>query len=200
MPSFRSSRLLPALLLQVLALALWGAQIQDYDRPVCYVDDAIITRGDVRERLQSRLFLLRMRDELPRSAAEMRALEDEVLEELIDEELLLDQAERLQVVIDERRVRQEVVRQFSRRGYGNDMVNIARAVAERVRQTRIEQVLQFYEESLPAIGPGGCGCGRSCWRPAIRVSSGRCVGRCSTWCGPCAPMAMPLCRRSSVAS
>jgi parvulin-like peptidyl-prolyl isomerase len=143
-------RLLPLLLMSVIA---WTAEPREIDRPVCYVNDAVITKSDIGERLQEAIYLLRQRGGQIRSADEVANLRDQVLQSLIDEHLLALHADDLKVQIDSRAIRREIVHQASIRGLGSDMATIAQQVERRMQQMKIEQVLLFYEQAQPEAGP-----------------------------------------------
>lgn len=133
---------------------LGAAERIDFDRPLVYVNDHVITRGDLSERYRVELQVLQQQGQsLPRSVAEQRSMQAELLEKMVDEEVLYQEAQRLGVQIDTRRLRRMVIDEANRLGFGDDMASIAQAVTERTRQEMLRQVLLFYRDQLPEIGP-----------------------------------------------
>jgi hypothetical protein len=146
-------RLSLVLLVLLLASRLPAVQMQDYDRPVVYVNETVITWGDVRDRVRLSLELMQAQGVMPRGTEELQALERKARKALVDEELLYQEALRLEVRIPRARVRRLVVEQARRTGVGNDMRSVAEEIERRERQEMIQQVLQFYESVQPDIGP-----------------------------------------------
>ncbi|MFW5829450.1 MAG: peptidylprolyl isomerase, partial [Planctomycetota bacterium] len=122
-------------------------------RPVVYIDDTVITWGDIRDRVRQVITQMQAQGMEPRSAAELQELEREAREALIEEELLLLEAQRLQVRIPRERIRRFVLEEARRAGVGNDMRSVAEAIRRRERIEMIRHVLEFYRSVQPDIGP-----------------------------------------------
>jgi hypothetical protein len=135
----------------ILSLA---ASEEVMDRVVRYVNDDIITVADMRLRLQARIAMLRQRGApLPQNAADWQALHDELLVELTDELLLLGEADRFGVTIDERPLRRRVEQRARRYGENATLAMQQRAVEEMARSERIQAVLRFFAQGIGAVTP-----------------------------------------------
>lgn len=130
------------LLLAACAFAL-GAQEQIVDRVVRYVNADIITASDVRERARARAELLRQRGEaLPADEEAWRAFQDDILDELTKELLFVQEADRLQIPVDERPLQRQVRTEAHR--HSETLAHQSRLLAMRIRQQKIRIVQHFY--------------------------------------------------------
>jgi len=146
-------------LLLAICAALTGAEAGAEaatvrDRVLRYVNDDIITEGELRMRVRERLMLMQHRGEqLPNSEAAWQALFLGELKELTDELLLLQESERLQVQIDELYIRRQVQHQARLDNRFRALPIQARLRKQRERQARIASVLRFYRQSTPGVTP-----------------------------------------------
>ena len=115
------------------------------DQPMRTVNTDVITMGDVRERTWFKLQMLQRQNpgvQIDRRTFARFQLES--LEELTEQSLLLQEADRNKVVVDERRIRKQVLFQIDKAQVGGHIEQVAQAVEERVRQQRIQRVLGQY--------------------------------------------------------
>ncbi|MFM2089536.1 MAG: SurA N-terminal domain [Planctomycetota bacterium] len=116
------------------------------DAVLRHVNGEAVTIGDVRARNQLRLTdLARSGAQPPRSADESLRFSAATLDLLTDERLLVQEAERLGVVIDEARIARAVVEEARSTGRGQSLAAQAEARRHLERQQRIEAVVGLFE-------------------------------------------------------
>jgi parvulin-like peptidyl-prolyl isomerase len=139
------------LVLSVLFLVGVAAE-QVVDRVVRYVNADIITAGDQWD--QMRLQVERARREgrpLPEDEAAWLAFRDRVLDELTDELLKVQEAERMGVQIDERPLKRQL-RQRAR-AMGWNLAVQSRMLEREVREQKIGALENYFAQSAADIGP-----------------------------------------------
>jgi len=123
------------------------------DRTLRFVNQDVITQGDVWERMRDLFTLLRARGEpLPRSQVEFAEYQRESLEALTDEMLLLQEAERLGAQVDEEGIREEVIEWAREQGRPTLRAQI-RERRRRIKERKLQAVLHFYGRHWPGVRP-----------------------------------------------
>lgn len=124
------------------------------DRPIRFVNDRVVTWSDVIQRNTARVESYRRAGRvLPADRDGILAFSRESLEELTDEELLVQQAERLQVTINRDRLSSQIIAEARERGLG--LRAIATLRRERSRAERIDAVVDWFEERTARVTPTG---------------------------------------------
>lgn len=124
------------------------------DRPVRFVNDRVVTIGDIRARNALRLEMFRRSARVPPDVQSREGLlrfNRDTLEELTDEELLIQKADELKVQVDRDRLAQEVVAEARERGFGLSDIAILRR--QREREYKIEAVLGWLGSRTAAVSP-----------------------------------------------
>lgn len=122
------------------------------DRPVRFVNDRILTIGDIRTRNGMRVELFRRAGKvLPDNREGMLRFNRDTLEELTDEELLVQKAEELQVAIDRDRLSADVIAEARQRGLALRDIAVLRHVRD--REAKVDAVLGWFESRAASISP-----------------------------------------------
>lgn len=129
-----------------------GAQGVVVDQPVRFVNDHVITVGDIRSRNGVRTEMYRRAGKvLPDTAATLIAFNQATLEELTDEELFVQKADELKVQIDRDRIGDELAAEAKARGLTFRELATLRAIRE--RQSKIDSILGWFESRAASPGP-----------------------------------------------
>jgi len=122
------------------------------DRAVRFVNDQVLTIGDIRSRNGMRVEMYRRAGRvLPDTREGLLRFNRDTLEELTDEELMVQKAEELQVAIDRDRLASEVLAEARSRGLGlRDIAHLRRA---RDREAKVDAVLGYFESRAANIAP-----------------------------------------------
>jgi hypothetical protein len=122
------------------------------DRPVRFVNDRILTIGDIRTRNGMRVELFRRAGKvLPDNREGMLRFNRDTLEELTDEELLVQKAEELQVSIDRDRLSADVIAEARQRGLALRDIAVLRHVRD--REAKVDAVLGWFDSRAASISP-----------------------------------------------
>jgi hypothetical protein len=122
------------------------------DRPVRFVNDRILTIGDIRSRNGMRVETFRRAGRvLPDSRDGMLRFNRDTLEELTDEELLVQKAEELQVAIDRDRLSSDVIAEARQRGLALRDIALLRHIRD--REAKVDAVLGWFESRSASISP-----------------------------------------------
>lgn len=122
------------------------------DRPVRFVNDRVLTIGDIRTRNGMRVELYRRNGRvLPDTREGMMRFNQETLEELTDEELLVQKADELQVAVDRDRLSADVIAEARQRGLALRDIAILRQI--RNREAKVDSVLGWFESRSTLISP-----------------------------------------------
>lgn len=158
-------RIAVGLLLVLLAPLLRGAEAEErgqtQDLTLRYVNDSIISLGDVRMRSLMRLGkgeYDRLGRPAPRTLKEFVVFMQESLELLTDEELLIQYArkfaeERSLQIIDPERISQQVMEEAKRVGRGMTLRDQAKARRDRERNEYISFAMSLFMGRTPHIAP-----------------------------------------------
>jgi hypothetical protein len=122
------------------------------DRPVRFVNDQVLTIGDIRSRNGIRVELFRRAGRvLPDSRDGLLRFNRDTLEELTDEELLVQKADELKVSIDRDRLSSDVIAEARQRGLAlRDIATLRRV---RHREAKVDAVLGWFESRSSSITP-----------------------------------------------
>ena len=121
------------------------------DKPMRYVERDLITLHDVQERL-----LLRLRAEKrqpPQDRKELEQLHIDALEEITDETLLLQEADRMGLSITPSLVYDDVRKQWEESNRIPDPRVLAEIVKTRIRTIKIQTIMRHYLDMAPSIRP-----------------------------------------------
>jgi parvulin-like peptidyl-prolyl isomerase len=122
------------------------------DRSVRFVNDQVVTIGDIRSRNGIRIELFRRAGRvLPDNRDSLLRFNRDTLEELTDEELLVQKANELQVAIDRDRLSSEVIAEARSRGLA--LRDIATLRRTRDRDAKIDAVIGWFEGRAANITP-----------------------------------------------
>ncbi len=122
------------------------------DRSVRFVNDQVVTIGDIRSRNGIRIELFRRAGRvLPDNRDSLLRFNRDTLEELTDEELLVQKANELQVAIDRDRLSSEVIAEARTRGLA--LRDIATLRRTRDRDAKIDAVIGWFEGRAANITP-----------------------------------------------
>ncbi len=122
------------------------------DRAVRFVNDQVVTIGDIRSRNGIRIELFRRAGRvLPDNRESLLRFNRDTLEELTDEELLVQKATELQVAIDRDRLSSEVIAEARTRGLA--LRDIATLRRTRDRDAKIDAVIGWFEGRAANITP-----------------------------------------------
>lgn len=122
------------------------------DQTMRFVNDRVITWGDIRNRSGLRQELFRRAGKvLPNSEATQIAFHRDSLEELTDEELLVQKAEQLQVAIDRDRLSNDVIAEARHRGLPLKDLALLRRIRE--RDAKMDAVIGWFENRGASVGP-----------------------------------------------
>ncbi len=122
------------------------------DRSVRFVNDQVVTIGDIRSRNGIRIELFRRAGRvLPETLDGTLRFYRDTLEELTDEELLVQKATELQVSIDRDRLSSEVIAEARSRGLA--LRDIATLRRNRDREAKIDAVIGWFEGRAANITP-----------------------------------------------
>ncbi len=123
------------------------------DNAIRYVNEEVITLGDVIERTRDRLTDLRRSGKpLPESDTMLQVYES-VLDELTDESLLLQYARELKVQLDRERIAMVVLERANRSGIGLSLREQTRERDRLQRRETMRAVLGFFEDRTARISP-----------------------------------------------
>jgi hypothetical protein len=145
------------LILLLFVCALCGADAAAssgtvVDQPVRFVNDRIVTIGDIRTRNGMRIELWRRAARvLPDSREGLLRFNRETLEELTDEELLVQKAEELQVAIDRDQLSSDVIAEARERGLALRDIAVLRRIRD--REAKVDAVLGWFESRAATISP-----------------------------------------------
>lgn len=148
------------LLLAVICAAAWAAEPSAaaeptstmVDRPIRFVNDRVITMGDLRYRSGMRIEMYRRAGKvLPDTRESTIAFYQDTLEELTDEELLIQKADEMQVAIDRDRLSNEVIAEARSKGLPLKDIAILRKIRE--RESKLDSILGWYESRVSSTGP-----------------------------------------------
>lgn len=143
--------MLRSLLLLVCLMPVIAAEAQVIDLPVRYINRDMITYQDLKERAQ--LNLVRRKRQPPRTLEENEQLLNETLEELTEESLILQEADRLGVAIPEDRIYQEVRQRLAQEQQVPDPKVLSELVKQRTRTLKMQFVIQHYLRMAPPVRP-----------------------------------------------
>ena len=144
--------LLLCLCLVSLAAADNAVQSIVADRVLRYVNGDIITRIELHQRFADKLRAMEQQNvPVPNTLAERQQLLDDTLEELTDEMLLIQEADRLGVAINDRDLRRSVRAEAERANYS--LQQQAYLLEVRSRVERVKAVLGYYRGRLPLVSP-----------------------------------------------
>ncbi len=122
------------------------------DRAVRFVNDHVVTIGDIRNRNGIRIELFRRAGKvLPDTREGLLRFYRDTLEELTDEELLVQKAEELQVAIDRDRLSSDVIAEARSRGLALRDISTLRRVRD--REAKVDAVLGWFESRAASISP-----------------------------------------------
>lgn len=122
------------------------------DRPVRFVNDQVVTIGDIRSRNGIRVELFRRAGRvLPDNREGLLRFNRDTLEELTDEELLVQKADELKVAIDRDRLSSDVIAEARQRGLA--LRDIATLRKVRHREAKVDAVLGWFESRGASITP-----------------------------------------------
>ncbi len=122
------------------------------DRPVRFVNDQVLTIGDIRTRNGTRVEMYRRAGKvLPDNRDGLLRFNRDTLEELTDEELMVQKANELKVDIDRDRLSTDVIAEARSRGLALRDIAVLRRVRE--REAKIDAVLGWVESRTSAISP-----------------------------------------------
>ncbi|MBN8526570.1 MAG: peptidylprolyl isomerase [Planctomycetes bacterium] len=122
------------------------------DRPVRFVNDRVLTIGDIRTRNGVRVEQYRRNGRvLPDSREGLLRFYRDTLEELTDEELLVQKADELQVAIDRDRLSSDVIAEARQRGLSLRDIALLRQV--RSREAKVDSVLGWFESRSANTSP-----------------------------------------------
>ena len=119
------------------------------DRAIRYVNEDIITLGDLVERLQSQ----RKRN-APTNVDEELAMWRDQLEELTVDNLLVQFAVSKGVVINADQINQQVSEEAKRSGRGMNLVDLARARQRVEKREKVGAALSFFDQRAASVSPG----------------------------------------------
>lgn len=144
-------------LLVLLCCFTAGAHAESaaYDQALRYVNGAVITSSDVRERNAMRVQEYAITGKVvPQTKAEIEAFMQASLEALTDEELMVQRARELKLVPDHDRIVLDVLERANREGRGRSLAEQARARRQLERQQCIDFLLTyFHDQRTPQITP-----------------------------------------------
>ncbi len=125
------------------------------DRPVCFVNEKVITQGDVNEMAKILFYRLYQAGKAATLTEEDRQqLRVKALDQLMDNALLEQEADRLPMIsIDEASLRREIVDLAYKAGRIPRLEEIQEGLKNSITQKKISQVVMFYDRLLPSIGP-----------------------------------------------
>ena len=122
------------------------------DRAVRFVNDQVVTIGDIRSRNSIRSELFRRAGRvLPDTRDSLLRFNRDTLEELTDEELLVQKADQLQVAVDRDRLSSEVIAEARSRGLA--LRDIATLRRSRDRDAKIDAVVGWFEGRAASVTP-----------------------------------------------
>ena len=122
------------------------------DRSVRFVNDQVVTIGDIRSRNGIRIELFRRAGRvLPDNRDSLLRFNRDTLEELTDEELLVQKATELQVAIDRDRLSSEVIAEARSRGLALRDIAVLRRTRD--RDAKIDAVIGWFEGRAANITP-----------------------------------------------
>ncbi|MBA3847002.1 MAG: peptidylprolyl isomerase [Planctomycetes bacterium] len=123
------------------------------DNAIRYVNEEVITLGDVIERTRERITDLRRRGQpLPESDSMLQVYES-VLDELTDESLLMQYALELKVQLDRERIAMIVLERANRSGIGLSLREQTRERERLRRRETMRAVLGFFEDRTARVSP-----------------------------------------------
>ncbi len=143
-------------LLLGLCGAMWAGEAESggtvVDRPVRFVNDRVVTIGDIRSRNGIRVELFRRAGKvLPDTRDGLLRFNRDTLEDLTNEELLVQKAEELKVAIDRDRLSSDVIAEARQRGLAlRDIATLRRV---RDREAKVDAVLGWFESRSTSITP-----------------------------------------------
>ncbi|MEK7413114.1 MAG: peptidylprolyl isomerase [Planctomycetota bacterium] len=155
--------MLPHLICCVLTLGLaWSGEVTPppppaslgttTDRPIRFVNNHVITQGDVQRQNAIRMGVFRKTGRvLPETDGELLRFCNDSLEDLTDETLLIQKAEELKVSINRDRLASEVVAEARSSGYLLRDMAIFRTLRE--RKLKMDAVLEWYERRAALVSP-----------------------------------------------
>ncbi|MDA3959773.1 MAG: peptidylprolyl isomerase [Planctomycetota bacterium] len=119
------------------------AEEQVVDRVVRYVNADIITAGDIWERARAKADLMKRRGEsLPSDPASWEAFRTEVLDDATEELVLVQEADRMGILIDDRPLKRQIRIEASR--YSETLAHQSRLLEVRIRQSKIRTVKRYF--------------------------------------------------------
>lgn len=132
-------------------VGLLASEARILDKPMRYVERDLITLHDIQERL-----LLRLRAEKrqpPQDRKELEQLHIDALEEITDETLLLQEADRMGFSLTPSMVYDDVRKQWEESNQVPDPRVLADIVKARIRTIKIQTVIRHYLDMAPSIRP-----------------------------------------------
>ena len=122
------------------------------DRAVRFVNDHVVTIGDIRSRNGLRVELFKRAGRvLPDSRDSLLRFNRDTLEELTDEELLVQKADELKVNIDRDRLSSDVIAEARQRGLALRDIAVLRRL--RSREAKVDSVLGWFESRAAGVTP-----------------------------------------------
>ena len=132
--------------------AVSGSNGTVVDRPVRFVNDKVLTIGDIRTRNGVRVESYRRAGKvLPDTRDGLLRFNRDTLEELTDEELLVQKADDLKVDIDRDRLSSDTIAEARQRGLALRDITTLRRIRE--REAKIDAVIGWVESRTSSITP-----------------------------------------------
>lgn len=137
-----------------MLVAMAGLQAEVLDRVLRYVNGDMLTQRELITRMRSEMRDMRMAGiSPPRGGSELRDFQQGILDVLTEERLLIQESERLGVVLDERQIRRATNAWSDRTGRARTIEARMKEVERRLDRQRMEAVLRFYVDHTPGITP-----------------------------------------------
>lgn len=143
----------------VLLLGAWlghaeAASSTTADRIMRYVNNDVITQGDVWDEMRRRYVALRHRGGvLPEGREDIERFQQEALEELTETILLEQEAERLGIQLDEIAIRRQVREWIRDNNLPPSLDHQSQEQQRRLREAYVHTVLRHYQTRWPNITP-----------------------------------------------
>ncbi len=138
----------------LLALAIPSPAAVLADLSVRYVNNEVLTWGDIMLRNQMRMELQRGRSLAPSNLTELLAFSRESLEELTDESLLYQKAQELKLQADHDDIVLEVMENAKRAGQGLTLRDQALQRRQLERTRTADRLVSFFDSMAPQVTPG----------------------------------------------
>lgn len=155
-----------------------ASEAQVADRIVRFVNDAVITQGEVWETMRTRYLTMRRRGvTLPESEAELQEFQTQILQEMTEDLLLSQEARRMGIMLDMSFIRRQVRDWIRDNNLSPTVSEEAKEQKRRVREAEVFAVLRHYRRQWPEITPaaiqGHYRANRDLYAQAPRARAGR---------------------------